>query len=155
MVCFVLALILPLFGFIVPSLGLSRSASTVIIGFLIAGGPEVAILLAAILWGRETLNYFKGKVLSFLRQKVFLRSVSRFEYYFGLFVNLASIFPLYLHAYWPLILPFDPLSNERVYFLLVFDLLFVGSFFFLGAQFWEKVRRIFTYDLEPEVHGPQ
>jgi hypothetical protein len=54
----VLALVLPLLGLAVPLLGLPTAVSAVLIGGLVAGGPEVMLVLAAAFLGKETLHVF-------------------------------------------------------------------------------------------------
>jgi hypothetical protein len=53
-----LAMVLPLFGLAVPLLGLSTAPSALLIGVLVAGGPEVLLLVAAALLGKDTLHAF-------------------------------------------------------------------------------------------------
>lgn len=143
---FLFSLVLPLFGFLVPKLGFSPKVSGAVIAFLVAGGPEVSLVVAAAFWGKKILNHFKKKLFGFVKHEIILRRVSKTEYYLGLSVNLASIVPLWLHGYFPTLLPFEPNSVQRIYFLSAFDLLFLASFLFLGGQFWEKIHRVFVYD---------
>jgi len=58
----VLALLVPLLALGVPFLGLSTGVSTVLIGGLVAGGPEVLVLVAAALLGKEVLHYFTQRL---------------------------------------------------------------------------------------------
>jgi hypothetical protein len=53
-----LAMVLPLFGLAVPLLGLSTAGSALLIGGLVAGGPELLLVLAAALLGKDTLRAF-------------------------------------------------------------------------------------------------
>lgn len=145
---FLLSFVMPIFGFLVPCLGMSPTTGGAVIAFLLAGGPELCLIAAAAFWGKKILNYFKKMIFGFIKRGIILRRVSKVEYYMGLTVNLTSIVPLWLHGYFPNLLPFDPNSVQRVYFLLVFDLLFLVSFLFLGGRFWEKIRRVFVYDEE-------
>ena len=58
-VFFVLARILPLFGFLVAKLNLSLSAKATIISLLNVGGPELLGLFAVLCLGKENLIYLK------------------------------------------------------------------------------------------------
>jgi hypothetical protein len=62
----VLALLVPLLALGVPFLGLSTGISTVLIGGLVAGGPEVLVLVAAALLGKEVLYFFTQRVKQLL-----------------------------------------------------------------------------------------
>lgn len=142
--CLVMSCILPLLGLIVPFLHLSLAVSSIIIGILTIGGPEILILLAVAFLGKETLTFIKQKVFAFFKRKKTIKPVSKFRYYFGLSILLASGIPLYLDAYFPHWLPDD---KKIHYFVLVFsDLVFVSSFFILGDNFWEKFKNLFIYN---------
>lgn len=138
-----LSLILPLFGFFIPFFDLPVAVKTVLIGALSLGGPEILITLAVILLGKEKILYFKGKIAKFFKRKKPLKPVSRFRYYFGLLLFFGSLVPIYLNAYSPTTLPED--ETTRLLILISGDLTFVISFFILGANFWEKFKRLFLY----------
>lgn len=53
-----LACVLPLFGLAVPWLGLATGWAVTLTAGLVAGGPEVFLLIAAALLGKETMHYF-------------------------------------------------------------------------------------------------
>src|SRR5262245_64089846 len=58
MTALVLAVILPLGALIVPMLGLPLAQSALLVGVLVAGGPEVLCIAAIALLGKETFHYF-------------------------------------------------------------------------------------------------
>lgn len=147
---FSLTFILPLFALFIPRMDLDPSMNATLIGICVAGGPEVALILAAAIWGKETLDHFKQKVFSFFGR--FFKSlkpdheVSKFWYYFWLVIWIGTAVPAFLNAYDDELMPFEPHSIERLYFFITFDVLFILSFFGMGAQFWEKLGAIFRYD---------
>lgn len=145
-ICFILAFFLPLLGFLVPKLGLSPGANATIITILTVGGPEVMMILAAILVGKKTFQLIKAKIFSLFRRKAPLKPIGKTRYYIGLIVLIGSGIPLYLHGYFPNTLPYEIGSTERLYLLLVFDLIFVSSFIILGGQFWDKFKALFVYE---------
>jgi hypothetical protein len=138
-----LSVALPLSAALVPLLGLSTTSAAMLVGVLVAGGPEVMCILAVALLGKDTFNYFMQRAKSMFRQVVIDRPASRTRYYVGLAIMLVSWLPAYLYAYFPVSLPG---GYTRIYILAGMDLAFVVSVFVMGGEFWEKVRRIFVYD---------
>jgi len=96
-----LSFVMPLCALFVPLLGLPTGLSAVIVGLLVAGGPEVMGLVAVALLGKETFQYFIYQVKSTFWDAVMVRPVSQTRYYFGLALHLGSWLPLYLYGYWP------------------------------------------------------
>jgi hypothetical protein len=139
----VLAVVMPLGAILVPVLGLPTAQSALLVGVLVAGGPEALCILAVALLGKETFQYFTYKAKTAFRRAVIDRPASKGRYYFGLTIMLVSWLPAYLYAYFPASLPG---GNARIYILAGMDLAFVASVFLMGGEFWEKVRRIFVYE---------
>ncbi len=146
MAALVLSLIMPLFAVLVPFLGLSVAESAIIVGFLIAGAPEIVGLIGIALLGRNAFQYFAYQIKRALRQVVFAKRVSKTRYYVGLSINLASLIPLYLYGYLPACLPS---GDTRIHILAAADLSFVLSMFIMGGEFWEKFRRLFIWENKP------
>jgi len=140
-----LAVIMPLCAVLVPLLGLPTAQSALLVGVLVAGGPEVLCILAVVLLGKETFQYFMHRTKSALRRAVIDTPASKGRYYFGLTIILVSWLPAYLYAYFPGTMP---AGNARIYLLAGMDLAFVASVLLMGGEFWEKVRRIFIYEGE-------
>ena len=146
MTALILSLIMPLFAFLVPLLGLPVAESAVIVGVLIAGGPEVVGLVGIALLGRNAFQYFTYKLKTALRRVVLPKRVSKRRYYFGLSVSLASLLPLYVYGYFPNWLPS---GDTRIYILATADMSFILSMFIMGGEFWEKFRRLFIWEGKP------
>lgn len=146
MTALILSLIMPFFAFLVPLLGLPVAESAVIVGVLIAGGPEVVGLVGIALLGRKAFLYFTYKLKTALRRVVLPKRVSKRRYYFGLIVSLASLLPLYAYGYFPNWLPS---GDTRIYILATADVSFILSMFIMGGEFWEKFRRLFIWEGKP------
>ena len=136
------AIILPLAAIFVPLLGLSTAHSAVLVGILVAGGPEVLCILAIVPLGKDTFNYFAHLAKTAVRRAVVETPASRTHYHVRLAIMLVSWLP-YLYAYLPGAFPG---GDTRIYILAVMDLAFVASVFLMAAEFWEKARRIFIYE---------
>jgi hypothetical protein len=139
----ILSCVMPLVGLAVPFLGLPVAWSAVLVGVLLAGGPEVLIVVAAILLGKETVHYFMATAKRKVLEALLVKPVSQARYYVGLTISVLSPAPLYLYGYFPGIMPAD---EARIYILAAADLSFVASvFIIMGGEFWEKLRSIFIW----------
>ncbi|MCB1084165.1 MAG: transporter suffix domain-containing protein [Simkania sp.] len=135
-----LSFLIPAIGFVFPFLGLPTTLAATLVGIFTVGIPEVMIILAVLCLGKETFNYYKQK--NFKKRKGQPKPVSKFRYYFGLVIFLASPIPLYMNGYSPDLLP----NEGRHYILMAGDFAFVLSFFILGGGFWEKIKALFRWD---------
>jgi hypothetical protein len=138
-----LAMVLPLLALLVPFLGLPMTQSVLIAGALVAGAPEVLMLLAVALLGRQNFDRIVGAAKKFLFTTFFSKPVSRGRYHAGLAICLLSFIPLYVAGYMPSWMPAD---NGRIAILAAADLAFIFSFFIMGGEFWEKFRRLFVWE---------
>ena len=69
MACLILSFGLPFIGFLIPFLDLPGGVTALLMGILTLGGPEVMILLAVLLLGKEVLDYFKQKVFRLFKRR--------------------------------------------------------------------------------------
>jgi hypothetical protein len=138
---FSLSFVMPLGAVAVPWLGLPTAPAAVLAGLLVAGGPEVACILAVALLGKDNFQYITYLIKRALRRAVGEQPASRARYYAGLAMFIASWLPAYVFAYLP-----DFMPDSRIYILAAMDLAFVVSFIVMGGEFWEKMRRIFIYE---------
>lgn len=139
----VLSVIFPLCAFFVPLMGLSPGESTVISGFLLAGAPEILILLAVALLGKENFDRIISSVKGFFFATFFQKPASKLRYSIGLTMFVASILPLYLVGY---ATSWMPVGNEKLLLLAGADLACLASVFVMGGEFWGKFRRIFVWE---------
>jgi hypothetical protein len=155
LISYVMAWILPLSGFLVARLDLSPGVKAVTIGLLTMGIPELLVILAIVLLGKENLLMIKDKILAFLRLIQPVAVVSRGRYRLGLVMFLFPIIPTYVMAYVPQWLPDH--SPQRLYVNLATDFFFLTSLFVLGGDFWDKLRALFVYDARAqfEPHPPE
>lgn len=139
-VFFLLSLLLPVGGMLVPLLGLDKATSALLVGGMVVGAPEICVVAAISLWGRETFNYFLGQAKGLFRRLLPPAHVSPFRYRFGLLVFWGSALPCWLLAYFPHWLE----DKSRVAVLVGADFAFIFSFYILGGDFWGKLRALFT-----------
>jgi hypothetical protein len=143
MTALVLAGVMPLLALLVPLLGLSVGASAGLMGVLVAGGPEVLMLAAAALLGKDTLHYFIARAKRLFWAVVTVRPVSKVRYYAGLVLALVSFVPFYIYGYAPDLLPG---GQARIVILAGSDLSFIFSVFLMGGEFWDKLGKLFVWE---------
>ena len=138
-----LAMVLPLAALLVPLLGLLVAQSALIGGVLVGGAPEVLMLLAVALVGRQNFDRIVGAAKRFFDTTFFSTPVSRRRYHVGLTICLLSFIPIYVAGYVP---SWMPAGNGRIAILAAADIAFIFSFFVMGGEFWEKFRRLFVWE---------
>lgn len=139
-----LSCLIPFSALLLPFLHLHPAVSAAIGAVCVFGLPEILSLAAIPLLGRQTFDYLMSRLWHVLKKLSPPARVSRLRYYAGLTVFVVSCLPQYTNSYLPQLLPAD--QALRVQILALSDLAWVGSFFILGGDFWEKFRRLFIYD---------
>jgi hypothetical protein len=131
---------------LVTSSDLSTAWKTAIAGALAVGVPEVMMVVAAAVMGKEGFAELKRRFGRFLKKYGPPDTVGSTRYHTGLVMFAAPIllgwFGPYLHHFLP---GFD---THPMWWHVGGDLVFIASFFVLGGEFWDKLRALF-------VHGAQ
>jgi hypothetical protein len=113
---------------------------------LIAGLPEIGMLLAVAILGKQGFALLKGKLFAILRRHTEPSAVSARRYRIGL---VMFCIPLIVGWLGPYAAHFFPaLGSESLVPVIALDLVFASSFLVLGAEFWEKLRRLFVHSSE-------
>jgi hypothetical protein len=117
---------------------------TAISGLLLVGIPELAMLVAAAVMGKDGFNYLKHLLFGFLGKHFAPpEKVSPIRYRIGLV--LFSI-PLLFGWLVPYISGYSPVFDERrLLFAIIGDLFLLSSLFVLGGEFWDKLRALFIH----------
>lgn len=144
MTLLVLAIVSPLFGFLVASTGWPGTVKATVIGLLTVGAPELLGILAAAVLGKENFQRITSKVLSLLKRLRPTARVSKARYIVGLIMFLVPVIPTYVMGYAPQWLP--DTSSARLYVNLAADCTFIASLFVLGGDFWDKLSALFIYE---------
>ena len=110
---------------------------------LVAGLPEVGMLLAVAVLGKQGFAELKEMFLSRFRKVTEPSAVSLTRYRIGL---LMFFIPLLFGWMEPYVAHFFiPMADGSLASVVFFDLLFALSFVVLGAGFWEKIRSLFVH----------
>lgn len=150
----ILSCICPFFGILVAQTDMSVGLKASLIGLLSLGAPEVLIVIAAAILGKENFEIIKSRSLYWLKRLVPSAKVGRLRYNIGLAMFLAPMIPTYIQAYVPRWLPDN--SVERLYINITADVMFIVSLFVLGGDFWEKLRALFVFEAKaqfPDIYS--
>ncbi len=104
------------------------------------------MILGVALAGKEGLETFKSFFRKIFRRKGPSRPVGGGRHRFGVLLFLLGNALLLAVAYLPAALDWQLAVRSRMILDLVGDVLIIVSFFVLGEQFWEKLKRLFTWE---------
>lgn len=138
-----LSVVFPLSALLIPLLGLSPGKATLISGFLLAGAPEIFILLAVALLGKENFDRIVSSAKGLFFTTFFQKPVSRLRYNVGLTIFTLSILPIYLVGY---AASWMPTGDAKLFLLAGADFACLVSVFVMGGEFWGKFRRLFIWE---------
>jgi hypothetical protein len=131
--------------------GLPTALKMPLAGMLAVGVPELVMLGATGIMGREGLAELKRRFGRFVRLHGPPDSVGATRYRVGLVMfsaplALAWLGP-YLHAHLP------GYDREPLWWHVAGDLVFAGSLFVLGGDFWDKLRALFVHGARAVLPG--
>lgn len=147
----VLALAMPIWGsIIVALLGLSPGLSALLIGLSIAGGPDLLLVVAAAVMGKDSMNYVLGKIGKWFKRNFKLaENVSKRRYAVGLILFWSSILIRWAIGFLkPISFAQSGGTDWGLYILLAFEVVLIISIFVLGANYWEKLGALFRYNTQ-------
>ena len=133
----------PLLIPLVLSSSLSPSIKSIISGLLAFGIPEVFMLIAVAILGKEGYAYLKQKVFAAFKKHGPADVVGTVRYKIGL---VLFFIPLFLGFIWPYVGHFAPesLKNSSSIHIISDAIIFI-SLFVLGGDFWDKLRSLFIH----------
>ena len=142
-IIFVAGFLSPLLIPIVTSSDLSTGWKATLSGLLALGIPELFMIIAAAVAGKEGFSYIKSKIFGFLKKHGPPDTVSKTRYRIGLVLFVIPIFAGWLLPYFTQLIP----SYEQNKYLISVagDVVLITSLFVLGGDFWDKLRSLFIY----------
>jgi len=124
------------------SVGLKSTLS----GMLAFGIPEIFILLAVAVMGKQGYEFIKEKALRLLKRFAPSDEVSLTRYRIGLIMFtipiIIGIVQPYLGSYFPFF------KEIPLWWFIISDILFISSFFVLGGNFWDKLSGLFRHSVK-------
>ncbi len=129
----------------------SVGVKTTVSGLLAFGIPEVFMLIAIAVMGKQGYEYIKGKAFKYLKRFAPADEVSLTRYRIGLIMFSLPLLFGWLQPYLGNYFTF--LNKLPVWQYVVGDIIFFASFFVLGGDFWDKFSGLFKHSVK--VSGQQ
>ena len=141
---FIAGFLSPLLIPIVTSSSLSTGWKATLSGLLALGIPELFMVIAAAVAGKEGYKHLKSKIFGFFKKYGPPYTVSKSRYRIGLVLFLVPIIIGWLIPYVVHLIPFY--EANRYLINIIGDIMFISGLFVLGGDFWDKLRALFIYN---------
>ena len=151
---FVLHITLPVIALIVvPILGLPSGASAAVIGLSVVGGPDVLLIVAIGVLGKDGVAELMGKLGSVIRRLTKWDAVTERRYRIGGWVLVTSLLlPTVILFFWnDSVKDIDGQPGWAYWLLLASTFGFIGAVMSMGAPFWLRVQALFTWDADINI----
>ena len=110
---------------------------------LVLGLPEVFMLIAVAILGKQGFDYLKSHLWQAIRPA---DKVSAMRYRIGLVLLFTPILFGWLSPY--LELWITEFEVQQLRLAIAGDIIFAISLFVLGGNFWLKIKALFTHDID-------
>lgn len=117
---------------------------------LVAGLPEIGMVLAVAVLGKQGFALLKGKLFALLHRHTQPKAITAGRYRLGLVMFCIPLLAGWLVPYLARVAPVLSMERASLLPVILLDLMFASSFLVLGEEFWEKVRRLFIYEANPD-----
>jgi hypothetical protein len=141
-IIFISGFLSPLAIPLVTDSSLSTEWKTMLSAVLVLGLPEVFMLIAVAILGKQGFDYLKSYLWQVIRPA---DKVSATRYRIGLVLFFTPILFGWLSPYLELWL--TEFEAHRVRLAIAGDIIFAISLFVLGGDFWFKIKALFTHDV--------
>lgn len=137
---------------ILPFLGLSMTkAGAFALVFLTSG--EICFWVAAALLGKEFLAALKRRLMSYIKCSPEPKPVGRTRHCIGVVLFAASFIPYYCMLIYLIFFNHQALVISILVWAMVGgELACMLSFYLLGGQFWEKLKKLFQWSGDQLAH---
>lgn len=140
---FVLGFACPVLLPLVAMTDLSPAVKAGLSAALLLGIPELMMLVAAAVMGKEGFRHIKSRVYGALKKGLPPQEVGPWRYNFGLVLFSATVLYGWVSPYAYSVVP--DLAEYRMLLGLVGDLVLLASLYLLGGEFWDKLRALFIH----------
>ena len=140
---FISGLLSPLTIPLVTGSNLSTEWKTMLSAVLVLGLPEVFMLIAVAILGKQGFDYLTSHLWKAIRPA---DKVSATRYHIGLVLFFTPILFGWLYPYMELLI--TTLDEYHLRLAIAGDIIFASSLFVLGGDFWLKIQALFTHNLD-------
>lgn len=126
---------------------LSDGIKTILSGLLVFGIPELGMLAAVAIMGKEGYEWLKRRLLVLLRIYGPPQVVSASRYKFGILLFSMAILVGFVLPYLLYFFPAVSITRLSIFYIAMgCDVLLIVSLFVLGGGFWDKLRGLFNHN---------
>jgi hypothetical protein len=143
LVIFILGFLSPLAIPLVLKTDLSDGIKTAISGALAVGAPEVLMILAGVIMGKENLAVLKAKVFTWFKPLAPPMFVSKPRFYFGISLFALCLLESVVHVHWDGIVNWY--TDFALAYMIFWNVLFLLSLYTLGGDFFNRLIGLFVY----------
>ncbi len=147
----ILGSIILIVGFLSPLLiplvvdsDMPRSYKNVLTGLLAFGIPELFMIIAVAVMGKQGYELIKERAFKYLKGFAPSDEVSLTRYRIGLMMFSLPILYGVLQPYLGHYLPY--FNDSSLFWNITSDFIFISSFFVLGGDFWDKLSGLFKHN---------
>ena len=133
----------PIIGFVIPFLNLSDEITTTLVTFFMVAGPEVFLIIGGALAGKEAMGAIKGRLFQY---------AGKTRYQLGLYLFIASTLANWLFSYIDIIGAHGLSIDSQLILTLCFDIVSIISIFVMGPEFFDKLKRLVTWEGQNNNH---
>jgi hypothetical protein len=142
-IVFISGFLSPLLIPLVTSSAIHSGWKVTLAGLLAFGIPELFMIIAACIAGKEGFQFIKSKIFEVFKYAVPDR-VSKVRYKIGLVLFVIPLLLAWLLPYFAFHIPF---YEDNLYLINALgDVMMLVSLFVLGGDFWDKLRSLFIQD---------
>ncbi len=138
---FIIGVLSPVFIPLVLTSGLPEWLIAILSGLLAFGIPELFMIIAVAILGKEGFAFLRSKLGKFLKPLAPPDEVSKIRYNVGLVLFCLPLIFAFLSPYLDLHFHFS--DNIPFYINFILDVMLISSVFVLGGNFWDKLRALF------------
>lgn len=122
---------------------LPKAVKATVSGLLMLGVPELAIVAAAAILGKEGFHALRGLIADLFKKHGPPEKVSRGRYRAGLVMFTLALVLGWAAPYWGHLIP--GWEEHPYVWGAAGDLTLIASLFVLGGEFWDKLRALFIH----------
>ena len=150
-ILFGLSLSLPLITLVVvPVLGFPQEINAVLFGLSVVGGPDVLLIAAVAVLGKDGVSDLMGKLGTFGKRVFRWDSVTKTRYMVGLVVLVvAMVAPLIPLFFWESsVETIDGGPGWGFYLGVASVFVFIGAVLSMGAPLWSRIEAVVTWEAQ-------